>query len=296
MQKHSRILSLTFKIQFMKWLKYSLIIVCFIACHTVQKKVENTSPKPSGTYYLIQTEYGDLKIRLFDETPLHKANFEKLVADKYFDSTLFHRVIQNFMVQGGDPNSKNAPSGTALGNGGPDYTIPAEFVDSLVHKKGALAAARQGDQVNPEKRSSGSQFYIVQGQPTPAETLTQIERQISNSRKNSLGIKFYKDPKNAPIKEKIAGFRTSGNQDSINFYIGKINKMVEDSSVKLKFNYSEKNKQNYILNGGTPHLDGAYTVFGEVVTGLNVLDSIAKAPKDSRDRPLKDIRMTIKKL
>jgi peptidyl-prolyl cis-trans isomerase B (cyclophilin B) len=204
---------------------------------TMEEKIQIDAP--DRCLVEIETEFGNMLVWLYDSTPQHRDNFLKLAGEGYFDSLLFHRVIKGFMVQGGDPNSRNAPKGQPLGMGGPSYTIPAEFVDTLVHVKGALAAARTGDQVNPEKRSSGSQFYIVHGQPLTGPQLDQIE-----ARK---------------------GFR-----------------------------YSTEQRQLYLEKGGTPFLDRDYTVFGMVIQGLDVIDKIANAPKDQRDRPLEDVRMKIR--
>lgn len=140
---------------------------------TMEEKIHVEAP--DKCLVEIETDFGNMLVWLYDSTPQHRDNFLKLAETGYFDSLLFHRVIKGFMIQGGDPNSRNAPKGQALGMGGPGYTIPAEFVDSLIHVKGALAAARTGDQVNPEKRSSGSQFYIVHGQPQTEQQLDQIE-------------------------------------------------------------------------------------------------------------------------
>lgn len=192
----------------------------------------------TSTYVQIHTDYGDMKIKLYNETPLHKQNFIDLVKKSYYDGTLFHRVISGFMIQGGDPDSKNAVPGQPLGMGGPSYTIPAEFSPNFIHKKGALAAARQGDAVNPKKASSGSQFYIVQG-----KGLSDAELSMMESRK---GIK-----------------------------------------------YTEEQKKIYRESGGTPFLDMDYTVFGEVVEGLDVIDKIAAVQKGNSDRPVNDIKMTI---
>ncbi|HMC97413.1 MAG TPA: peptidylprolyl isomerase [Flavobacteriales bacterium] len=189
----------------------------------------------------IRTELGTIVVALYNETPQHRDNFLKLVREGAYDSLLFHRVIPGFMVQGGDPTSKRAGAGAMLGNGGPGYTLPAEIVPGLVHKKGALAAARQGDQENPEHRSNGSQFYIVQGKTFTPEELQPIEQR--------------------------------------------------NASYGIPLTYSEAEKRTYSSAGGAPHLDGAYTVFGEVVQGLDVIDAIAAQPCDARDRPLKDIRM-----
>jgi cyclophilin family peptidyl-prolyl cis-trans isomerase len=191
------------------------------------------------TKVLITTEFGEIKLKLYNETPLHRDNFIKLVQEKYFDSTLFHRVINQFMIQGGDPDSKNAAEGVLLGNGGPTYTIPAEFKPELFHKKGVLAAAREGDQVNPSKASSGSQFYIVQGRVFNREELNVLAQRMGKS-------------------------------------------------------FTEEQIKTYSTLGGTPHLDANYTVFGEVISGLEVVDKIAAVSTDKNNRPLKNIPMTIR--
>ncbi len=184
----------------------------------------------------VHTEYGDMKIQLFDSTPQHRDNFKKLVKEGFYNDLLFHRVINGFMIQGGDPDSKNAPEGQMLGAGGPGYKVPQEI--GIPHFKGMVAAARQGDEVNPEKASSGSQFYIVHGQPVTEEILHTM-------------------------------------------------------AMSKKINYSEAQKQKYLKLGGTPVLDGDYTVFGEVIEGLDVIDKIAAAQCDARNRPIKDIKMRI---
>ena len=187
----------------------------------------------------ITTDSGIIVLRLYDKTPLHRDNFIKLVKQHYFDSLLFHRVIKNFMIQGGDPDSKRAKPGALLGDGGPPYTIAAEFDTSLFHKRGVLAAARDGDDINPKKASSGSQFYIVQGKIFTDAGLDSVEK--------------YR------LKRKIPGWQ----------------------------------RQVYKTIGGTPHLDMNYTVFGEVESGLDVVEKISKAKGDANNRPLKDIRMKI---
>jgi peptidyl-prolyl cis-trans isomerase B (cyclophilin B) len=189
----------------------------------------------------LYTTAGNIVLRLYDSTPLHRDNFLKLVKAHYYDSVLFHRVIKNFMIQSGDPNSKTAMAGQPLGNGGPGYMVPAEFRPSLFHKKGVLAAARNGDDVNPEKQSSASQFYIVQGRKFTDKELDSIE---------VVRLKGYKLP-------------------------------VEHREV-------------YKTIGGTPQLDQNYTVFGEVIKGLDVVDSIASTATSKgidKDRPLQDIRI-----
>jgi peptidyl-prolyl cis-trans isomerase B (cyclophilin B) len=187
----------------------------------------------------LETEYGVMLIELSDATPRHRDNFLKLVEEGYYDGLLFHRVIDGFMIQGGDPQSKGAAPEQALGMGGPGYTVPAEFVDTLIHVKGALAAARQGDQVNPEQASSGSQFYIVQGREVSEDMLDQLEA------RNGL-------------------------------------------------RYGKAQREAYIRQGGTPFLDNSYTVFGKVIEGLEVIDKIATATTDARNRPLEDISMKLR--
>lgn len=184
----------------------------------------------------IETDFGLLEVELYEGTPKHKENFVKLANEEFYNGVLFHRVIKDFMIQTGDPNSKEAKKGERLGNGGPGYTIPAEFDTAYFHKKGALAAARQGDRVNPKKESSGSQFYIVHGKVFKEKELELMERRMKNK-------------------------------------------------------FSVKQKQIYTSIGGTPHLDGGYTVFGEVIKGMNVVDSIAKAKTDRADRPIEDIKI-----
>lgn len=184
------------------------------------------------------TSEGKIILRLHDATPLHRDNFLSLVKHGFYDSILFHRVIKNFMIQAGDPNSKSALAGTALGSGGPSKTIPAEFVPELFHRKGVLAAARMGDNVNPEKASSGSQFYIVQGRVFSSAGLDSVE---------TMRMKGYRFP--------------------------------------------QAHRDAYTKIGGAPHLDQQYTIFGEVVEGLAVVDSIASRKTAGNDRPVDDIRI-----
>lgn len=190
----------------------------------------------SRQYARIVTPYGDMRVLLYDETPQHRDNFIKLASEGYYDSLLFHRVIEGFMIQGGDPDSKGSPAGMPLGNGGPGYTLPAEI--GAPHLRGTLAAARTSDAINPKRNSSGSQFYIVQGQVADPGYLDNIER--------SKGFK-----------------------------------------------YNEAQRELYTTIGGTPQLDGDYTVFGEVVEGLEVIDKIAAVAVDRGNRPTEDVPMRV---
>ena len=196
------------------------------------------SQENSGTKVLISTSMGDITVLLYDGTPQHRDNFIKLVEDGFYNDLLFHRVIPNFMIQGGDPDSKNSKSGKRLGNGGPGYTVPFEYDPDFYHKRGALAAARMPDEVNPQKESSGSQFYIVQGKVYSEAELDAIE-------------------------------------------------------VRMGFTFTDEQREVYTTVGGTPFLDRNYTVFGEVLEGIDVVDTIANAQRDKFDRPLQDVKFTI---
>ncbi len=227
--------------------KYVLLL--FAAFITVslfaQQNVKLKKKDRKKDVEFITTE-GNIVVRLYDSTPLHRDNFLRLVKSHYYDNILFHRIIKNFMIQAGDPNSKRAPAGQPLGNGGPGYTIPAEFRATLFHKKGAVAAARQSDNVNPEKKSGATQFYIVQGRTFTDHQLDSIEM---------LRLHGYKLP--------------------------------------------AAHREVYKTIGGTPQLDQNYTVFGEVVKGLDVVDKIASSPTSTgkdRDRPLQDVRIVKTKL
>ena len=202
---------------------------------------------PAAKRHLVEvnTTAGRMIVELYNETPVHRDNFLKLVREHFYDSTLFHRVIPGFMIQGGDPESRDVEDrNTPLGQGGPGYTLPAEIIPSLIHRKGVLAAARLGDGVNPEKRSNGSQFYIVEGRKWQPADLAQLEARLNNGRPDSLAV-----------------------------------------------HYTPDQVETYKNMGGAPHLDGGYTIFGQVVDGMEVLDLIASQPGDNRDRPLADVRM-----
>lgn len=196
------------------------------------------------THVVMETTMGTIELKLYDETPLHRDNFVQLVKENAFDSLLFHRVIQDFMIQGGDPDSKHAAPGALLGEGDRPYTLPAEFrlEQGIYHRRGVIASAREGDDVNPEQRSSAMQFYIVWGRVFDDEGLDIVQERLDQ--------------------------RTGG-------------------SVRL----TPEMREVYKTVGGTPHLDGQYTVWGEVVDGLDVVDAIQHVPTDDNDRPLEDVRI-----
>ncbi|MCR4659474.1 MAG: peptidylprolyl isomerase [Bacteroidales bacterium] len=222
----------------MKKVAFLMIFFASIGVLSAQTADSQRTNPSAATYVKIETSYGDMVVWLYADTPLHRDNFLKLAEEGFYDSLLFHRVIKDFMIQGGDPESRHAEPGKILGGGSPGYTIPAEFRASHFHKKGALAAARQGDEVNPLKASSGSQFYIVQGNVLDERMLQMFEQRYGRS-------------------------------------------------------FTAEQRRTYMTIGGTPHLDGEYTVFGEVIDGLEVIDKIAAAECGRYDRPKKDIRMKI---
>lgn len=236
---------------------------------------------------LLETTYGNIKVRLFGDTPKHRDNFLKLVKEGYYDGVLFHRVINEFMVQTGDPDSKNAPAGKALGAGGPDYTLEAEIVyPKHFHKRGALAAARQGDQVNPERRSSGSQFYVVTGKAYNDSTLKQMERQLQMMQKQQIFNELTKQH-----KDSIMAMRRNRDQAGLQALQDELVAITEQKAAENPAVLTPEQREAYATQGGTPHLDNQYTVFGEVVEGMDVVDKIEKAETDGRDRPLSDIRI-----
>lgn len=241
------------------------------------------------TKVLIETSMGNIVIRLYDDTPKHRDNFIKLVESGYYNDLLFHRVIKDFMIQGGDPDSKGAPAGQQLGAGGPGYTIPAEFVyPKYFHKRGALSAARQSDQVNPQKESSGSQFYIVWGQVYNEAQFQQMEAQKQEQVKAAYFQKLAMQ-RQAEIRQMYM----TGNQAGLNKLqeelIGQMEAYFAQNPMGEVF--TAEQKQAYTTIGGTPHLDNEYTVFGEVVEGLEVVEKIQNCATGAADRPKTDITM-----
>jgi len=256
---------------------------------------EQNNKSDSNKIAVITTKYGDIKIKLYAQTPLHQDNFVKLVSEKFFDDLLFHRVIKGFMIQGGDPDSRNAKAGTMLGNGGPGYNIPAEIVPGLFHKRGALAAARESDMINPKRESSGSQFYIVQGKVFTNQELDMIEANQNQALKKQVIGKILTAPENKKMLLKLDSLQKSGNKEELNKFIMGIDPIVEKEMTKQgKFVFTAEQRKIYTTIGGAPHLDGSYSVFGEVIEGMNVIDSISSVKTDKNDRPLVDVKMKIK--
>ena len=241
-----------------------------------------------ATRLKIKTTEGNIVIRLYDETPRHRDNFLKLAKNGYFNGTLFHRVIKDFMIQGGDPDSKNTPKGKILGTGGPDYTIPAEFVyPRYFHKRGALSAARTGDEVNPDRESSGSQFYIVWGKIYKPAELKQMERQMAMQQEQEVFNLLAKEH-----REEIMEFRRNRDQAGLQTLQ---EQLIEETKKicrqKGKPTFTTEQTEAYTTVGGTPFLDNQYTVFGEVEEGINVVERIQNRKTDRNDRPTEDVKV-----
>lgn len=267
----------------MKKYIFSLLAI-FMIMNSQNLKAQDASDIP-GPVVELKTTLGDIVVKLYDDTPLHRDNFLKLVKDGFYDNVIFHRVIDQFMVQTGDPDSRNAKPGQMLGSGSPDYTIEAEIqYPAHYHKYGALAAARTGDDFNPEKRSSGSQFYIVTGQNyTSAQLNADNQRKISQQRQK-LFQKISKE-----YADQIRMMSEVGDQEGLEKLRQKLISQVEKEIPMTPV--PQALEADYTTIGGTPFLDGEYTVFGEVLKGMDVVEKIQKAETDRNDRPLEDIRI-----
>ena len=239
----------------------------------------------------IETSLGTMIVELYNETPQHRDNFLKLAKEGFYDGTIFHRVIEGFMIQGGDPNSKE-PNAQGLGSGGPGYTIEAEILPQFIHKKGALSAARQGDQVNPERRSSGSQFYIVQGKVSDEPSLIQNQGRCNQAIAQTVQREFFMNPENKEYLDRVKKAQNDRDQVALQSLSEEINPIIEQMMEGKAFEYSPEHLKTYQEVGGTPFLDQQYTVFGEVVEGLEVVDKIAAVAKNS-GRPVDDIAMSV---
>lgn len=238
----------------------------------------------------ITTTEGNIIVRLYDETPIHRDNFIKLTKEGYFNGTLFHRVIKDFMIQGGDPESKGAPRGKQLGSGGPEYTLKAEICpQTCFHKRGALSAARLGDAVNPNKESSGSQFYIVWGKTFKPAELKQMEHQMAMQQEQNLMNAIV-----AAHRKEILELRKARNLEGLqelqDRLIAEVKAQIKGKGISK---FTEKQKEAYTTIGGTPFLDGEYTVFGEVEEGLDVVEKIQNYDTDKADRPVNDVVMNV---
>lgn len=250
-------------------------------------KMENQTKNLKDALVDIKTSVGDIRIRLYGETPKHRDNFLKLVKEGFYEEVLFHRVINQFMIQTGDPSSKGAPAGKSLGTGGPGYDIDAEIIyPQYFHKRGALAAARQGDEVNPDRRSSGSQFYIVTGKVYNAGQLAQMEKQLQYQQMQTIFNDLAKQH-----RDTIMAMRRNRDQAGLQALQEELVKKTEAEAAKNPAKFTQAQIDAYTTVGGTPHLDGTYTVFGEVVEGMDVVAKIETTATGAQDRPKEDIKI-----
>ena len=271
--------------------KILLICLAFIAltaCNAGSKRQTNHHMEnEKRTLVKLETTMGNITVALYNETPKHRDNFIKLVKEGVYDSTLFHRVIKQFMIQAGDPDSKNASDTAMLGSGDVGYTIPAEFNPKFFHKKGVLAAARQGDDVNPEKASSGCQFYIVTGRKFTEPQLLGMENKINEQREEALFDSLARQHMKEIYKMRKAGDNAGllELQDTLEAQARELADKEE------KFRFTPEQIKAYSTVGGAPHLDGSYTVLGEVTEGMEVVDNIEIAKTNRADRPIENIRI-----
>lgn len=271
--------------------KILLICLAFIAltaCNAGSKRQTNHHMEnEKRTLVKLETTMGNITVALYNETPKHRDNFIKLVKEGVYDSTLFHRVIKQFMIQAGDPDSKNASDTAMLGSGDVGYTIPAEFNPKFFHKKGVLATARQGDDVNPEKASSGCQFYIVTGRKFTEPQLLGMENKINEQREEALFDSLARQHMKEIYKMRKAGDNAGllELQDTLEAQARELADKEE------KFRFTPEQIKAYSTIGGAPHLDGSYTVFGEVTEGIEVVNNIEIAKTNRADRPIENIRI-----
>ena len=270
-----------------------MVVLTLISCsanNTESASESAAQPQTTNskmTKVKLETTMGDIVVELYDETPQHRDNFVKLVQEGYYDGVLFHRVIKDFMIQTGVGNSKTAGPDASLGDGDPGYTIPAEFVyPKYFHKRGALAAARTGDQVNPERRSSGSQFYIVTGKIYSSDELKMMTQRLATVKKQDIFRRL--------VNENHAQIETlQRNQDNegLNELQNRLIQQTEAEAAQSPFSLTDEQIDAYTSVGGTPHLDGQYTVFGQVIEGMDVVDKIQNAQTGRMDRPVSDIKI-----
>ena len=277
---------------FLSIMMAALTLISCSATNTEASKVSSATKKETTnnnkmTKVKLETSLGDIVVELYNETPQHRDNFIKLVKEGYYDGVLFHRVIKDFMIQTGDGNSKTAGPDDMLGDGDPGYTIPAEFVyPKYFHKRGALAAARTGDQVNPERRSSGSQFYIVTGKIYSSDELQMMSKRMADMAKQDIFRRLVMEN-----RQKIEQLQQAQDQSAIQALQNELIQQTEAEAAKSAPSMTDEQIDAYTSIGGTPHLDGQYTVFGEVIEGMDVVDKIQNTTTGRMDRPTVDIKI-----
>jgi len=269
-----------------------LVVMLLMSCNAQAGSDNNATTSTSNsdnnmTKVELETTMGNIVVELYNETPQHRDNFVKLVNDGYYDGVLFHRVIKDFMIQTGDGNSKTAGPDDMLGDGDPGYTIPAEFVyPQYFHKRGALAAARTGDQVNPERASSGSQFYIVTGKLYNSEQLQAMQQRMAQAAKQDMFRRLV-----MPMRDTIMAMQQRNDMAAMEALQKELEAKVEAQYAQNPVKFTDAQIEAYTTIGGTPHLDGQYTVFGEVLEGMDVVDKIQNVTTGRADRPTTDVKI-----
>jgi cyclophilin family peptidyl-prolyl cis-trans isomerase len=260
-----------------------LLVFIFISCD--DNKVETTVEEDQNVQVILDTDHGSMAIELYNETPLHRDNFINLVRNHAYDSLLFHRVIDQFMIQAGDPDSRRAGVSDTLGNGDVPYEVAAEFHPDLFHKKGVIAAARDD---NPQRASSGMQFYLVQGKVFNDSTLDLAQQRINKMQ----AVAYFKSKQERePMLDSFVEAQRNGDFEAYRKWQEQLHELALTQTDFKSYRIPDNQREVYTTLGGTPHLDQSYTVFGEVIEGLEVIDSIAKTPTNSLNRPLKDIHI-----
>lgn len=274
-----RIISITF-----------LFMICVLSLSegaNAQINMAKQMANEKETKVAFETTLGNIVVKLYNETPKHRDNFLKVVNDSVYNGVLFHRVIKDFMIQTGDPSSKTAEAGQQLGSGDLGYTVEAEFVyPQYFHKKGALAAARTGDAVNPERRSSASQFYIVTGKSYSPQQVEMMEQRMGDQKKEDIFSGLVRER-----VDSIRNMQAAGDSLGLEELQNELIVLTEAEYAKNPLKFTPAQVEAYTTVGGTPHLDGQYTVFGEVVEGMDVVDKIQQAATDPADRPVDDIKI-----
>lgn len=266
--------------QLVKIIAVTTIIIVFTACNKYNSDYQ---------YFEIRTDLGKIVVRLYNSTPMHRDNFSNLVDEKFYDSLIFHRVIKDFVIQGGDPNTKGKLADSLIGLNDSGYLVDAELSDTIYHKRGALGMAREGDDTNPYKKSSGSQFYIVVGKVFSDSELNNLEKKIQNNERTKL-LNEIKRLKISEVSLKSNKIDTNQLNLLVNYSLDSI------INQRGKFEFSENQRKIYTTIGGIPHLDRNYTVFGEVIEGMDIVEKISLVETNISDVPIYPIRMFIKKV
>ncbi len=267
--------------------KFIIKILLTLFSVMMMPSCQTTVPQSGDLTVDMTTTAGNIRLLIYDDTPLHRANFEKLVREGYYDGVLFHRVIDQFMIQTGDCNSRNAAPGELLGDGDVGYHIDAEFVyPKHFHKRGAVAAAREGDDTNPEKQSSGAQFYIVTGHPFTAAQLDAMNSRRLRQQEMKLFDRLRRER-----HDELMTLRRNRDSAGVQALLETLSQQAHALTLDNPDTLTAEQRDAYMTVGGTPHLDGSYTVFGEVVEGMEAVDAIQRVETDANDRPVEDVRI-----